>query len=710
MTTITTIPTIKSSIPRTLPMPNLLINPQPFTSPPAPPVFSSHSSTDIENGKIIEEHGFIYVSVKGDPGDRGYAQGFLLADRIVKFIRTYAFFVWSEYGRDITFFTKMIKDLFGPIVLKQYNEYYLEMEGIARGVVDKITKLSSKQEIDKYFKEEAIEGNKIVLPAKSHLDYSNLAYNNASEEEKQKYTKNGKILIDINFDIIFLLNCIVSVDYVYDKLTDIFKNNESLKTSSVYKEYFRSLQPVTGESKSSAQSGDLFNLFKGGNENSQSQSGGASDRCSAFMAIGDKYTAGGGIVCGHITFDNFIIGQFDNVILYMDTSTSHTSQKPSYNILMQTFPGSIFSSTDFFVTSANMMGTETTIGGFYSFELQAPSCVRCRKAMQYSGTLDDYIKYLRENNSGDYANTWYIGHTASRDSSGKERAEIMRIELGLKYVHVEKKTDGYFIGFNACDDPRIRNIECKNDGYFDIRRHSGARRVALDMKIKEYTEGVKRISANEAQLILSSHWDVYSRQDNPCSRTICSHYDLDKREYMSQESRPKPYQPRGAVDAKICTSDLCNNMQFLARWGNACGIDFKKNDFCNLHPQWDYQRAYLEDRLQKPWVICSRVKISKQHSDMGAAIKEYDFTAVKYSPRSMLPLPLPLPHPDLLHSLQRDVNILEMGGSNEEVNDFDNKKELREFIKIFKKQNKKGYKKNNSNTRRNTRRNKRNDK
>jgi hypothetical protein len=94
---------------------------------------------------------------------------------------------------------------------------------------------------------------------------------------------------------------------------------------------------------------------------------------------------------------------------------------------------------------------------------------------------------------------------------------------------------------------------------------------------------------------------------------------------------------------------------------------------------------------------------------MGAAIKEYDFTDVKYSPRSMLPLPDLLP-PDLLHSLQRDVNILEMGGSNEEVNDFDNKKELREFIKIFKKQNKNGYKKNNSNTRRNTRRNKRNDK
>ena len=135
------------------------------TMPVASPVFSSHSSIDIENGKRIEENGFIYISVKGDPKSRGYAQGFLLADRIVKFIRTYAFFVWSEYGRDITFFTKMIKDLFGPIVLEQYNEYYLEMEGIARGVVDKISKLPTKQEKDKYFTEGAVEGNKIVLPA-----------------------------------------------------------------------------------------------------------------------------------------------------------------------------------------------------------------------------------------------------------------------------------------------------------------------------------------------------------------------------------------------------------------------------------------------------------------------------------------------------------------------------------------------------------------
>jgi hypothetical protein len=663
------------------------------------------------------------------------------------------------------------------------------MTGIARGVLDKMSKLKTKQDKDKYFTEGAIEGNKIVLPADSHLDYSNLAYNNPSQEEKEKYTKEGKILINMNFDIIFLLNCVVSVDYVYAKLTDIFNSNKSLKSSSIYKEYFRSLQPVAASTESSGKSSNLFSLF-GRKKPAASVEGGA-DRCSAFMAVGDKYVAGGGIICAHITFDNFVMGQFDNIILFMDTSVASTTEKPSYNILMQTFPGSIFSSTDFFVTSAKMMVTETTIGGFNAFELHAPSCVRCRKAMQYSGTLDEYVKNLRENNSGDYANTWYVGHTLSKDSKGKERPEIMRIELGLRYVHVEKKTNGYFIGFNACYDPRIRNLEWKNDGFFDIRRHSGARRVTLDMKIKEYTEGIKRISATEAQLIISSHWDIYLEKDNnPCSRTICSHYELDKREYISQESRPKPYQPRGSVDGKICSSDLCNKMQFLARWGNACGTDFKKDDFCNLHAQWEYQRAYLEDRLRKPWVVCTEVNIKKPDAVMSTAIKVYDFstgsaigsTSAKGSvstnatiskplspvtspvlpapvtatlpavpalapaissplpalaplptvPAISSPLPPPIlpslssPKPTIMSTptptptptpmivkqhelINNNISSIDdddlfagvVGGSHKLSQEFDNNKELKEFIKMFKKQNRKSYKSKNSNTRRN---------
>jgi hypothetical protein len=676
-------------------------------SPLPSPRTSSTSPITIENGKRVDEKGFIYISVKGKPEERGYAQGFLIAERIVKFIRTYAFFLWSEYGRDITFFSNMIKDLFGKIVESpEYNEYYLEMKGIAEGVVAKISKFGTRQEKDDYFTKGAIDGTKIVLPADSHLEYSNLAYNHASQEEKSKYTTDGRKLIDIDFDIIFLLNCVVTVGYVYSKLPEIFSSNTSFEKTASYKEYVRNIKPANG---SKGKSSSILSLM--GSKTGSSEGG--ADRCSAFMAVGNTYTTGGEIICAHITFDNYIMGQFDNIILYIDTSSSNTTQKPSYNMLMQTFAGGIFSSTDFFVTSAKIIGTETTIGGFHAFELHAPSCVRCRKAMQYSGTLDEYITNLRKNNSGDYANTWYIGHTESKDSKGNIRPEIMRIELGLKYVNVEKKTDDYFIGFNACYDPRIRNLECSNDGFFDIRRHSGARRVTLNKKIKEYTEGTKRISIAEAQLIISNHYDLYLEKDNPCSRSICAHYDLDKREYMSQEGRPKPYQPKGAVDAKICSSSLCNKMQFMARWGNACGTDFKKDEFCDLRREWEYQRAYLEDRLRKPWVVCTEVNIAKPGYDMSSAIKEYESgsSTSSVSLASVAPVSLGKPSasapplttmPDPIQMLSQNrppsISAVGSGGSPHE---FDNNKELKDFIKMFKKQNKKSYKSKNSNTRRN---------
>ena len=569
--------------------------------PPAPPV-------DIK-GKRIDKHGFIYITLMGTPQERGYAHGFLLTDRIVKMVRTFAFFVWTEYGRDITFFSQMIKDLFEPIVKDKYNEIYLEMINIAKGVSDKISLLSTQNDKDAFFGKNAVVGNKIVLPDDACLDYDN-----SPKSKLSRYT-DKKIMIDINFDLIFLLNCVVSMDYVYGKLPQIFSQNDYLKKSQTYSEYYN-----TGADNSSEGTG-LFSFF------TPAASTSTSERCSAFMAVGDTYTAGGKIVCAHITFDNYVMGQFDNIILFMDTSLSSTPDKPSHTILMQTFPGGIFSMTDFFVTSAKIVGTENTIGGFNAFELHAPACVRCRKAMQYSSTLDEFLANLVENNSGDYANTWYIGHTASKapGPDGKERNEIMRVELGLKYRHVEKTTNGYFIGFNACYDARIRNLECVNDGFFDIRRHSGARRVTLDLKIKEYTSGVKRISLTEAQEIISNHWDLYLQKDNKCSRCICAHYDLDPREYMSQESRPKPYQPRGAMDAKICSSDLCNSMQFLARWGSACGTPFMKDEFCNLRHEWNYQRPYLEDRPKKTWVTCSAINMRDPSKILDNGIKSYSF-------------------------------------------------------------------------------------
>lgn len=577
--------------------------------------FVSPKTFNKNNGKRVDKNGFIYLTLKGTPDEIGYLHGYLLADRIVKYFRAFAFFTWTEYGRDARFFIEMLNDFFMPIVKSEYKEFYDEMEGIAMGV------LAAVKEKGEFIKGEDNEpffkDGKIILPANSYCSYDNSI-------SKEGYT-DGKILIDINIDIIFLLNCMTSLDYLYAKLPILILADDKLKKKSIYSDYIPSINTnVDKQSKSGGS--DLINeggvfdqkppsineLFFG------KQSGGAqNDKCSAFMAVGKLHTKTGEIVCSHISFDNFITGQFYNVILYIDTSASSTSDKPSYNILMQTIPGGIYSSTDFFVTSAGFMGTETTIGGFNALEVRAPICVRTRKAMQYSKTLDDYVKYFKENNSGDYANTWYIGKT-KKDENGD--IEIMRIELGLKYVNVERKTDGYFIGFNACYDARIRNIECINDGFYDIRRHSGARRVRLEQLMKKYKG---KIDVDNARDIISDHYDVYTETDVKCSRTVCAHYELDKREYMSQYDRPKPYQPRGSVDAKVGSSTLCNEMKFVARWGNACGTPFNKNEFCDKHGQWDYQRPFLEDRPEQPWVVCSSIK-AENEKELDNAIKVYD--------------------------------------------------------------------------------------
>ena len=55
----------------------------------------------------------------------------------------------------------------------------------------------------------------------------------------------------------------------------------------------------------------------------------------------------------------------------------------------------------------------------------------------------------------------------------------------LKTISINRTTNGYLTGFNAPYDPRIRNIEVVNSGFYDIRRHQGARRVRLQQLMKK---------------------------------------------------------------------------------------------------------------------------------------------------------------------------------------------------------------------------------
>ena len=365
-------------------------------------------------------------------------------------------------------------------------------------------------------------------------------------------------------------NCFVSFDYLFARLSDVLNepHNAHLKSKPMYADFVSE-----GGKKGS-----------GGLEGGSGRRGGAQDRCSAFIAVGD-YTADGKIVCAHNSFDNYINGQYSCVIMDLRPSSGN-------RILMQSFPGGIHSGTDVFVTSRGLFGTETTMGGFHAYENNDPVCCRIRRAMQYGNSLDDYVAMLTERNSGDYANAWLFGDTRTN--------EIMRLELGLKYVDVQRTKNGYFVGFNVAFDPRIRNIESSNTGWDDIRRHQGSRRVRLHQMMEEHKG---RLDVETAKRLIGDHYDVYLNKVNPCSRTTCSHYDLDAREYMSQADRPKPFQPRGAVDGMAIDTATAQRMQLWGRWGSSCGMGFYKDAFCDRNMIWNTYRPYLHDRPPQPWTL-----------------------------------------------------------------------------------------------------------
>ena len=84
--------------------------------------------------------------------------------------------------------------------------------------------------------------------------------------------------------------------------------------------------------------------------------------------------------------------------------------------------------------------------------------------------------------------------------------EIADYEEGLIYQNLQRKTDGWFFGENAPDDPRIRNIECSDTRYNDIRFQTGARRVRWPQLLGQY-EG--RIDAEIGQTMLGDTYDPY---------------------------------------------------------------------------------------------------------------------------------------------------------------------------------------------------------
>lgn len=323
------------------------------------------------------------------------------------------------------------------------------------------------------------------------------------------------------------------------------------------------------------------------NQSSQtkrSQSTNHQGHCSAFIATGNT-TKDHGIVMAHNTWLNYVLGQYFNIILDIEPSDG-------YRVLMQSAPGYIHSFTDFFITGAGIIGTETTIKGFENYrEGGAPEFFRARKAMQYGRDLDHFVQIMQDRNNGGNANSWLLGDIQTN--------EIARLELGREYSDYKKAKDGVFTGFNAPENPQIRNLECSYTGYTDVR-DNGARRIRWRELIKS---AYGKIDIESAKRMIADHYDTYlQKEDHPSSRTLCGHTDVDPFEFVGITGS-EPYNTEGAVDGKVATSSLAEKFSFWARFGRSCGEPFSASEYLRRHPQWDWQREFLRDRPAQPWTL-----------------------------------------------------------------------------------------------------------
>ena len=177
--------------------------------------------------------------------------------------------------------------------------------------------------------------------------------------------------------------------------------------------------------------------------------GPAKDHCSAFAATGPA-TADGKMVIGHITMSGLGNALATNV--WIDVKPAK-----GYRVVMQGFPGAIWSAQDYYLNSAGIVLTETTIGQTRFDPDGLPLAARCRRAMQYGGTIDEVVKELMTKNNGLYTNDWLLGDANTNEVATLELGTTAhRLRRSSKNEWVTPGTEGFYWGCNNTKDAGVR--------------------------------------------------------------------------------------------------------------------------------------------------------------------------------------------------------------------------------------------------------------
>lgn len=450
-------------------------------------MLSEEQQRMVDHAQIEQKNGWQHIKVKGGPYERGFQEGYLLADEYKDGLRVYEYMTLQSFGMEYSWFAETAVKLHKDKIPERYMD---ELQGMADGLS--------------------------AAGVPSSLD-DLIAWNDWMEITGYWWPKNAPKIMD----------------------------RPQMKTPR-------------------------------------------KEHCSAIAATGDA-TVDGKPYLGHESFDEFWSGQYFNICKRVEPDEGHAF------IMQASAPCMLSSMTDFYVTDAGLNVTETTLAGFDRYdETGVPEWVRIRDAIQFSSTIDEFVERLDKGNNGGYANAWLI--------ADHNTGEIARYEQGLEYTSLERTFNGTFFGCNAVFDPRIRNLECKDNGFNDPRQQTGARRQRWMELIDKY---YGKIDLEVVKKMLADTYDVYVGYDNPSSRCICSHYDVDPQYYADDPDAVWniPFYPAGSCDAKAAGPDDVKDMKMWGRYGRADGVEFDAEQFMDDHPLWKWMDGYLKDRPTQPWTL-----------------------------------------------------------------------------------------------------------
>jgi hypothetical protein len=306
----------------------------------------------------------------------------------------------------------------------------------------------------------------------------------------------------------------------------------------------------------------------------------APGNCSAFVATG-SYTKDGKPVIAHNNWTSVHAGARWRIVFDI-------VPVKGYRMIMDGFPGVIVSDDDFTINSAGLAVTETTITGFHGWDSNGkPEFVRARKATQYAGSIDDYVKIMNDGNNGGYANDWLLADIKT--------GEVARFEQGLKHTRVWRTKDGYFEGSNFASDPQV----IKDETDFDTEKPGTSPNARRERWRQLLTQNKGKIDVALAQTFEGDHYDTFQKKEEANERSLCGHVETSPRGIP--EWGWGPYHPGGTVQAKAADATMIMNMTLTARAGHACGTDFNAVEFLQKHPEYGWEKPVLTDMKSGPW-------------------------------------------------------------------------------------------------------------